>query len=86
MVTAMIAVAMIIGFSAFKLTEKKNESPFYPNVGGVYQATPLNPDEEGETWRCRDAATQCAAQFSSPPNESNQTPDGEIKTGMIQEL
>jgi len=83
-----VALATVIGFSAFKMAEVKNDSPYYPMVNGVYQSTPLDPAKEGDLedgWDCVESETTCSAQFSTPPSATNQTPDGNIRQGQFED-
>lgn len=85
---AALALAMILGFSAFKAGKTTNQSPYYPMVNGVYQSTPLDPAKEGDLedgWDCIDVPETCSAQFSTPPSPTNQTPDGDIRQGLFED-
>jgi len=87
-VAAIVAVASVVGFSSFKMLEtEKIQAPYYPNVNGIYQPTPLNISEKGTTWDCNDNPTEnCAAQFSTPPSSTNQQPTGNVERGHFEEL
>lgn len=85
---ALVALATVIGFSAFKAGKTTNQSPYYPMVDGVYQSTPLDPTKEGDLedgWDCIDVPETCSAQFSTPPSPTNQTPDGDIRQGLFED-
>ncbi len=86
-VAVIVAVESVVGFSSFKMLEEKNQSPYYPNVDGIYQPTPVNISDKGTTWDCSDhPTTECAAQFSTPPSATNQEPNGNVEFGLFEEL